>query len=107
MEPTEIQKEIINYDGNTAILASPGSGKTYVISEKIKRILKDDNLHPYQGVVAISYTRKASAHLKRRTLGEGISPKNSFFAQLTTFALRRLFCILGFMFLATPKKNSK
>lgn len=105
MEPTEIQKEIINYDGNTAILASPGSGKTYVISEKIKRILKDDNLHPYQGVVAISYTRKASAHLKRRTLGEGISPKNSFFGTIDNFCLTQIILHFGFYVFGHPKKE--
>jgi hypothetical protein len=105
MEPTEIQKEIINYDGNTAILASPGSGKTYVISEKIKRILKDDNLHPYQGVVAISYTRKASAHLKRRTLGEGIPPKNSFFGTIDNFCLTQIILHFGSYVFGHPQKE--
>lgn len=37
MVPTDIQRKIINNPGNTVVLASPGSGKTFVMSEKIKR----------------------------------------------------------------------
>lgn len=64
MEPTDIQKDIIDFEGNIVVLASPGSGKTFVLSEKIRRVLDDDSLLDYQGVIAISYTRKASANLK-------------------------------------------
>ena len=46
MEATPIQNSIIAYQGNTVVMASPGSGKTYVISEKIKRILGDDGMLP-------------------------------------------------------------
>ena len=65
MEPTPIQREIIQEVGNTVVLAMPGSGKTLVLSEKIRRILESDVLKDYQGVIAISYTRKASGHFKR------------------------------------------
>jgi DNA helicase-2/ATP-dependent DNA helicase PcrA len=37
--PTTEQENIINYENNTVVIANPGSGKTFVISEKIKRIL--------------------------------------------------------------------
>ena len=60
MEPTPIQRNIIQEEGNTVVLAMPGSGKTFVLSEKIRRILESDVLKDYQGVIAISYTRKAS-----------------------------------------------
>ena len=39
MEPTPIQRNIIQEEGNTVVLAMPGSGKTFVLSEKIRRIL--------------------------------------------------------------------
>lgn len=90
MEPTDIQKDIIAHDGNTVVLASPGSGKTFVISEMIRRVIKKDDMLPYQGVIAISYTRKASANLKRRTLGDGIIQKNSFFGTIDNFCLTQV-----------------
>ena len=94
MEPTETQRNIIEHQGNVVVMASPGSGKTYVISEKIKEILKQDTLYDYQGVIAISYTRKASAHLKDRSLKGGLSSKNSFFGTIDSFCLTQI--ILGF-----------
>ena len=94
MEPTETQRNIIEHQGNVVVMASPGSGKTYVISEKIKEILKQDTLYDYQGVIAISYTRKASAHLKNRSLEGGLSSKNSFFGTIDSFCLTQI--ILGF-----------
>ena len=90
MEPTEIQKKIIEYRGNVVVLASPGSGKTFVLSEKIRRVLSDDSLLSYQGVIAISYTRKASANLKRRTIGNGMPTKNSFFGTIDNFCLTQI-----------------
>ncbi len=59
MEPTPIQRNIIQEEGNTVVLAMPGSGKTFVLSEKIRRILESDVLKDYQGVIAISYTVKS------------------------------------------------
>lgn len=90
MEPTEIQEQIIENDGNTLVLASPGSGKTFVISEMIRRILKKEEILPYQGVIAISYTRKASSNLKKRTLSEGLFIKNSFFGTIDNFCLTQI-----------------
>ena len=39
-EPTPQQGEIIEYEGNLAVLAKHGSGKTFTISEKIRKILE-------------------------------------------------------------------
>ena len=90
MVPTDPQKAIIGHDGNTVVLASPGSGKTFVLSEMIKRQLAKDDMRPYQGVIAISYTRKASAHLKRKALGDGTDGKNSFFGTIDSFCLSQI-----------------
>lgn len=105
MEPTPIQLEIINEEGNTVVLASPGSGKTFVMSEKIKRLLRSEDMHDYQGVIAISYTRKASAHLKRRTLTEGVSEKNSFFGTLDSFCLTQIVLPFGSYVMGYPIKD--
>lgn len=95
MVPTEIQKNIIQCDGNVVVLASPGSGKTFVLSEKISRVLKENIALDYQGVIAISYTRKASANLKKRTLGDGIQNKNSFFGTIDNFCLTQIIETFG------------
>ena len=69
MVPTEIQKDIIRCDGNVVALASPGSGKTFVLSEKIRRVLKENIALDYQGVIAISYTRKCIRKLEKANFG--------------------------------------
>lgn len=95
MEATAIQNSIIESGGNTVVMASPGSGKTYVISEKIKKILGDDSMLNYQGVIAISYTRKASGNLKQRTLVDGVWSKNSFFGTIDSFCLSQIVLPFG------------
>ena len=40
-EPTKEQQRIIDDDGNVAVIANPGSGKTFTIVEKIKNALGD------------------------------------------------------------------
>lgn len=95
MEATAIQTSIIENNGNTVVMASPGSGKTFVISEKIKKILGDDGTLDYQGVIAISYTRKASGNLKKRTLVDGVWSKNSFFGTIDSFCLTQIVLPFG------------
>lgn len=95
MVPTKIQDTIIRCDGNIVVLASPGSGKTFVLSEKIRRVLKDNIALDYQGVIAISYTRKASSNLKKRTLGDGMQSKNSFFGTIDNFCLTQIIETFG------------
>lgn len=95
MEPTDIQREIIDREGNMVVMASPGSGKTFVISHKIRTILQKDELRDYQGVIAISYTRKASENLKNRTLEGGVSVKNSFFGTIDSFCLTQIILNYG------------
>lgn len=95
MVPTEVQKTIIDNPGNTVVFASPGSGKTFVMSEKIKRVLGGGDLREYQGVIAISYTRKASVNLKQRSLVDGIISKNSYFGTIDSFCLTQIILPFG------------
>ena len=87
------------------VMATPGSGKTFVMSEKIKRLLLKDEMRDYQGVIAISYTRKASAHLKERTLEGGISGKNSFFGTIDSFCLTQIVLGFGDYVIGYPEKD--
>lgn len=105
MEPTDIQRQIIAKEGNLVVMASPGSGKTFVMSEKIKVLLKKDEIKDYQGVIAISYTRKASANLRDRTLDGGVSGKNSFFGTIDGFCLTQIVLHFGNYVIGYPEKE--
>lgn len=75
--PTREQENIINCIGNIVVTAKPGSGKTYTIVEKIARLLP--NLPDYKGVIAISFTNKASIELKQRCLKRCADTKKIIF----------------------------
>lgn len=91
--PTDEQLDIICEPNNCAVIAKPGSGKTFTLSRKIAAILPD--LPDYQGVVAISYTNKASDELKRRCLSAGIDKKGSFFGTIDKFFLSEIIIPFG------------
>ena len=105
MKPTEQQKLILDYDGNSVVIAAPGSGKTFVISEKIKYNLK--NLLEHQGVIAISYTNKASTELKNRSLSNGENPKSSFFGTIDKFNLSEIIIPFAKHLFGIPKTELK
>lgn len=105
MKPTEQQKLIIDYDGNSVVIAAPGSGKTYVLSEKIKLNLKQ--LFEHNGVIAISYTNKASLELKNRSLSKGENPMSSFFGTIDKFNLSEIIIPFAKHFFGIPNKDFK
>lgn len=88
LEPTNEQKKILEDEGSCVVIAKPGSGKTYTLSEKIKQILL--NLPHFKGVIAISFTNKASDELKHRTLKNGIDKKGSFFGTIDRFCISEI-----------------
>lgn len=89
-KPTAEQQAIIDYLGNMVVTAKPGSGKTFTIVEKIKSI--SNELLDYQGVIAISFTRKASEELKIRCKRSNIPNKGSFFGTLDKFYISEIIC---------------
>jgi DNA helicase-2/ATP-dependent DNA helicase PcrA len=65
---TTAQAEAIAFlDDPLQIIACAGSGKTQVISQRIASILSQDGVEP-RNVVAFTFTEKAAAELKERTL---------------------------------------
>ncbi|WP_412471229.1 UvrD-helicase domain-containing protein [Halobacteriovorax sp. RT-2-4] len=88
LEPTEEQKLIIDCSGHRVVTANPGSGKTFTLSHIIKGVL--NNLPSYKGVIAISYTNKASKELKDRCLGDGTDKKRSFFKTIDSFFISEI-----------------
>lgn len=91
--PTTEQQPIIDCKINRIVLAKPGSGKTFTLSYIIKKELS--NMPDYKGVIAISFTNKASRELKERSLSGGINPKSSFFGTIDKFfAIEIVFAFL-------------
>ena len=85
IEPSEEQAKVIAYDGSAVVSARPGSGKTFTMTRMIAKAAGE--LASYQGVIAISYTRKASDELKGRCINLGVSSRNSFFGTIDGFCL--------------------
>jgi len=98
--PTKAQQDAIDYDGGCIIVAVPGSGKTFTISQKIKIILSTHL--DYQCVIAISYTNKASDELKHRCLAEGADRKGSFFGTIDAFFLSEIILPFGTHIFGNP-----
>lgn len=95
--PTREQQDIIDHDDSLVVTACPGSGKTFTVATKVRRILKE--LKPFRGVVAISFTNKASRELKARCVSDGGDPKASFFGTIDSFCLSEvLFPFLPHLF---------
>lgn len=67
--------------------------------------MKENIALDYQGVIAISYTRKASANLKKRTLGDGMQSKNSFFGTIDNFCLTQIIETFGYYTLGRASKD--
>ncbi|PTV98372.1 DNA helicase-2/ATP-dependent DNA helicase PcrA [Halanaerobium saccharolyticum] len=103
--PTKQQKEIINEKNNIVVIAKPGSGKTYVLSKKIRKILPEGL--DYKGVIAISYTNKASDELKNRCLKDGLDKKASFFGTIHNFLLVEIIIPFGKQIFGLPNSEIK
>jgi len=90
------QQEIVNLeDGAYLIEASAGSGKTRVLTERIKKLLKNNT----SKVLAITFTNKASEELKERLSLENLTDKNIFVGTFHSFCqsiLESRFKLLGF-----------
>jgi len=91
--PTPQQISAINYQGSMVITACPGSGKTTVIKEKIRKITPA--LPSHKGVISITFTKKASQELKKKCKKNAHDTKQSFFGTTDSFCLKEV--ILPFL----------
>ncbi|KAF3999031.1 UvrD-helicase domain-containing protein [Glaciimonas immobilis] len=86
--PTAEQVLAIDYLGHMVVTACPGSGKTEVISRKIRTLTA--SLPSYKGVIAISFTNKASDELRDRCKAGNLDVKGSFFGTIDKFCIGRI-----------------
>lgn len=103
MTPSFEQQQIIDTEGNIVVIARPGSGKTFVLANKIRKILL--SLSDYQGVIAISYTRKASKELEDRSLKGGVDKKSSFFGTIHSFYISEIVLSFGKQVFGLPSRE--
>lgn len=88
IQPTPQQQAAIDAKGNVVVTARPGSGKTFTLACMIAHDSSD--LLSYQGVIAISYTNKASDELKERCDRLGVERGRSFFGTIDSFCLGQI-----------------
>lgn len=90
------QSQIVNLGaGSYLIEASAGSGKTRVLTERVKKLLEDNSTK----VLAITFTNKASEELKERLELDKLKNKNAFVGTFHSFCqsiLESRFKLLGF-----------
>jgi len=86
--PSAEQEQAIAHEGNMVVVARPGSGKTSVLSRKVRNFVS--GLRPYQGIIAISFTNKASDELERRCKVDAFDVRSSFFGTIDDFCLREI-----------------
>lgn len=83
------QKKIVEYDGmNLLVIAGAGSGKTRVLTERIKRLIS--TLKKGEKVLAITFSNKAAEELKERlekSLGEQKLSEYAFIGTTHKFCL--------------------
>ncbi len=103
--PTPEQERIIAEKSNCVVIAKPGSGKTFTLAHKIRKILLQ--VPDYKGIVAISYTNKASDELERRCLATGVNRKSSFFGTIDKFFISEIIIPFGDRVFGHPGRNQR
>lgn len=86
--PSLEQEQAIHCASDMVIVARPGSGKTSVLSCKVRNLVS--GLRRHQGIIAISFTNKASDELERRCKADAFDVKSSFFGTIDDFCLREI-----------------
>ena len=62
------REAILHQDGPMLVLAGPGSGKTRVITERTKHLIRDCQINPSH-ILVITFTKAAAVEMKQRFLG--------------------------------------
>src|ERR1035437_4637399 len=80
------QLEVVNHvDGTLLVKAGPGSGKTRVLTERIRNLLT--NIPGHFRILALTFTNKAADEMKDRLLDLGDARERAFIGTLHSFCL--------------------
>lgn len=93
MNYTPEQRAIIQHETNAVVIARPGSGKTATVAQMIKNRLA--SIPDHRGVIAISFTNKASDELRSRALSGRVDKRSSFFGTIDRFFIAEIVVPFG------------
>ncbi|MBI4373591.1 MAG: UvrD-helicase domain-containing protein, partial [Deltaproteobacteria bacterium] len=65
LTPTSEQSEAIRFPGDCGIIAAPGSGKTFVLVEKIAFLVSQKKIPPDR-ILVVTFSEKAAAEIRER-----------------------------------------
>ena len=83
------QTKVVNHvDGALLVVAGPGSGKTRVLTERIRSLLT--NVPGHFRVLALTFTNKAADEMRERLSDLGDQRQRSFIGTLHSFCLEML-----------------
>ena len=72
------QDTAIHYGaGPCAVIAGPGSGKTFVLVQRIRYLIEDRGVDP-SSILVLTFSRAAAAHMRRRFLHSCPHPETVF-----------------------------
>lgn len=65
-KPNDNQRKAIHWgDGPLLVLAGPGAGKTFVLTERLVRLIEESS-EDFFGILALTFTNKAAAEMRDR-----------------------------------------
>jgi DNA helicase-2/ATP-dependent DNA helicase PcrA len=83
------QASVVNHvDGSLLVVAGPGSGKTRVLTERIRTLLS--NVPGHFRVLALTFTNKAADEMRERLADLGDARQRAFIGTLHSFCLEML-----------------
>ncbi len=105
---SDIQREVVfNKSGKFVVRACPGSGKTYCVAARLRRLLSEWD-ERYKGVVAISFTNTAWQEIDRMVSNEFAYCKGigfpHFIGTIDSFINRYIFLPHGHLVLGCNKR---
>ena len=104
---TDEQKDFLNASGNVVLHACPGSGKTFVVAQKLIQYILEWNL-PHQGIAVLSFTNVASEEIQKqiaeKTSAGSIIDYPHYVGTLDSFVNHFILLRFGYLLLNPPKR---